>query len=67
MAGRAEDAVEGVRGGGGADGEAEAGDVVAAEFFEGAVGVGFGVAGFVALVVGKPSERARRRRLGAPA
>ena len=32
-----------------------------------AVGVGFGVAGFVALVVGKPSERARRRRLGAPA
>ena len=53
VAGGAEDAVEGVGRGGGADGEAEAGDAVGAEFFEGPVGVGFGVAGFVAVVVGE--------------
>ena len=53
VAGGAEDAVEGVGGGGGADGKAEAGDAVGAELFEGFVGVGFGVAGFVAVVVGE--------------
>ena len=53
MAGGAEDAFEGVGGGGGADGKTEAGNAVGAELFEGFVGVGFRVAGFVAVVVGE--------------
>ena len=43
--------MEGVDRGGGPDGKAEAGDALRAEFFEGFVGVGFGVTGFVAFIV----------------
>ena len=53
MAGGAEDAVECIGGGGGADGKAKAGNAVRAELLEGLAGVGFRVAAFVAVVVGK--------------
>ena len=47
-----------------ADGETEAGDAVGAELFEGFVGVGFGVAGFVAVVVGEAVGEDEQQAVG---
>ena len=64
MAGGAEDSVEGIGGGGRTDGKAQAGDALAAELFESFVGVGLGVAGFVAMVIGETVGEDEQQTVG---
>jgi len=64
VAGGAEDSVEGIGGGGGTDGKAQAGDALAAELFERFVRVRFGVAGLVAIVIGKAVGEDEQQAVG---
>src|SRR5262249_5674794 len=64
MAGGAEDSMEGISGGGRTDGKAQAGDALAAELFESFVSVGFGIAGFVAMVIGEAVGEDEQQAIG---